>query len=317
MRLTLATSTLLALPAVSSSEILLAQNHEEVITKRANSAGAGQRHRVLKNMLHAVQRGYPKDSSSNPQVVSISRQGKTDLFENTGVLTNKNHRTLEEGDECDPTAPSIETDTGILQCGGDELSCTEDVTSAMGGVCTYIPYDFGFASFCYVPSCDCNEFDEDTETGTIKCEICNSSNNLSGSIVQTIVAVEGLPISRSSCGTISEPYEQSYCYNVEYDLEESMGTCEIAIGNQTCASCVFDNDSDCGTTFDCTNADNGQAGESCNDFPLPILEELDIVLNNPNFDPADGRCDGAAGLRGNILAASTFLTTMVVGYLIA
>jgi hypothetical protein len=82
MRLTLATSALLAFPTVSSSEF---QNHE-VITKRAKSAG---QLRMLKNTLfyknrYAAQRGNPAGNASNRQAFSMPRH--------TGVLKTRTRR---------------------------------------------------------------------------------------------------------------------------------------------------------------------------------------------------------------------------------
>jgi hypothetical protein len=98
---------------------------------------------------------------------------------------------------------------------------------------------------------------------------------------------------------------------------------------------------DCNTTFDCTNTgDKGQKGSMCTDRPLPVLEEFNMDVNDDedDFEPVIATCkdvlspkesgaagglsagDGAAGLSGkmgSILAASTFATIMVVGYLIA
>jgi hypothetical protein len=93
-------------------------------------------------------------------------------------------------------------------------------------------------------------------------------------------------------------------------------TCEITIGDKTCTSCVYDGTTGC-TTFDCTNnADKGQAGDSCNYFPLPILAEIGTLLEDPYFDLA--MCvDGAAGLSGTFLAGSILFATWVVGYSIA
>jgi hypothetical protein len=127
MRLTLATSALLALPAsgAASHEFLLSQRNHQGITKRASNTSAGQK-RVLKHMLHgAQQRG------NRPRLL-----GKGDLFANAGVLKNKNHRTLQEGIACDPTADAVDLDTGIIQCGTEDLICTPDATNTTVGVCT-------------------------------------------------------------------------------------------------------------------------------------------------------------------------------------
>jgi hypothetical protein len=198
MRLTLATSALLALPTVSSSDLLLAQhkNHEEVITKRPKSAG---QIRMLKNTLYS-HRGS-RENFSNRQAFSMPapRLGKTNLFETTGVLKNNNKepnrgRTLQAaGAACDPTAPRINVDTGILQCGNADLTCVEqeDINnpSNMGGICTSSTGDaddlsdglingvagFIFAALCSLGadvgySCDCQEFDLAAGAGTIKCK---------------------------------------------------------------------------------------------------------------------------------------------------
>jgi hypothetical protein len=374
MRLTLATSALLALPtsaAASHDEFLLAQqpNHQG-ITKRANPS-AGQS-RVLKNMLHgAQQRG------------NVRRLGKADLFENARVLKNKNknRRTLQEGAECDPTGDAIDLDTGVLRCGtvdlicipsdatiptagvctsfgggleGDEcdptadaidmdtgvfqcgfgLSCTPNDTSTMGGTCDGLGNGIGdgldgfdglgdalngfiFAALCNgnYDSCDCSEFDLTFGTGAINCEFCISTDDLSATNVQTINVEENAILSSFSCGTVTKPYEQSYCYNVVYDQEDaSASTCEVTVGDDTCTSCVYD--LEC-TTFDCTNTvGNAIAGDFCDDYPLPIINEIDGIVDDPNFNPDDAKCDGAAGLIGKYLAASTFATMVVIGYFI-
>jgi hypothetical protein len=128
---------------------------------------------------------------------------------------------------------------------------------------------------------------------------------------------ENAILSSVSCGRVIKPYEQSYCYNVAYDQEDaSASTCEITVGDETCISCDYVYDG-C-TAFDCTNTvGNAIAGDFCIDYPLPIVNEIDDIVDDPSFNPDDAKCDGAAGLIGKYLAASTFATMVVVGYLIA
>jgi hypothetical protein len=339
MRLTLATSALLAFPTVSSSEF---QNHE-VITKRAKSAG---QLRMLKNTLfynknrYAAQRGNPAGNASNRQAFSMPRH--------TGVLKNKNkdenRRTLQAGADCDPTAALVDVDTGILQFGTSDLICVSDDAS-MGGVCTsFTDYaddlsdalidglaGFIFAALCGgLGDCDCQEFDLTAGAGIIKCTsaMCeDESCNLCASREQTLVLEGNTTIKSSVCGKVFEPYEQSYCYNVMYDTEDrSASTCEINIGGTPCTSCVYDT-TKC-STFDCTNTvDEAQAGNMCTDTPLPIQKEIDTIVNDANFNPAPAAatCEdvlgrgssAAAGAAGSLLlVASTFASMVVVGYLI-
>jgi hypothetical protein len=317
MHLTLATSALLALPSTAShNKFLLTQNHE-VNTKRANHVG---QRRALTGMLH---RGVKH--RGNPQAASMPRPGITSLFENTGVLKNKNinknFRTLEAGDECDPNDSPIDLDTGILQCGSIGLICTPNDSSTMGGTCDGDGQDDGLdalflALVCTVANeyCDCKEFDSTAGTGKIECYYCIAPEDIKASYRLTLVVEENDIIASSVCGYIHEPYKQSYCYNTEYDQQDRAASkCEITVGQDTCTSCDYDI---LCTTFDCTNTvGNAIAGDFCDDHPLPIIGEIEKIVTDPNFDPEDAVC-GAAGLIGRLLAASTF-ATMVVGYLIA
>ena len=288
MRLTLATSALLALPAVSS-EFLLAQQdaHEEVITRRAKS-GPGQR-RMLKNMLSAAQR-----DSSSPHAAAMPHLGKPELFfENTGVLKNKKHRTLNEGDECDPTES---LDAGILQCGSADLICIDDATSSKGGVC--LSFETVIDELCYSDPdyCGCEDLDKASGSGNLICEYCvaPASGNLEASVAYTVEYMGFEPTSYSICSEITKPSEQFICYNVNFQAS----TCEISIGPTisgmtTCDRCFFDTTGSGSTIFDCRNVAMGrQAGNlDNNDFPLPILEGIFARLEDVNFD---AKC-GAAG----------------------
>jgi hypothetical protein len=373
MRLSLATSALLTLPIVSSEELLAHHQQDHEVTTQRVKPAAGQR-RMLKNTLYnsyATQRGYPPKNS-----LSMPRLGQTDSGienKNTGVLKNKNKksRTLQANTECDPTADVFDADTGILQeCGGAyDLICVPQETSTMGGLC--IPVDEYradlsnqltdaltemvasslFAVHCMDDGdCGCtSDLDVTAGSGTVECTksfcVDGTDCELCASKTQTFV-FEGNTITKASvCGTVLQPYEQSYCYTIVYAVEDTTTTtCEMSIGGRTCASCDYS--TDC-TTFDCTNTvPEGQEGNTCTDFLLPILEEIDtLVINNDGemFDPDTAMCEhvlvsnvlvsmtpGSAAaaaaaapgwsgkIVGSLLVASvTLATIMVVRYLIS
>jgi hypothetical protein len=285
----------------------------------------------------------------------MPRLGKTSIFENTGVLKNKkNSRTLQDATECDPTADA-DPATGILQCGTSGLFCVPSETSTLGGLCTtygeYFDYQFDLLCTDEAYNCDCSGLNITARSGTFNCTpaFCTDDNCDFCISAELTSVIEGYSTpSKSECTTLLVPYEQSYCYTVFLN-----STCEISIGGITCNSCEYST-YDC-TTFDCSNTgDKGQKGNLCTDSLLPVLEEFNMIVNDDDFEPAIATCkdilspkdsgaagegsagaaglteedklgqgsagDGAAGLSGkigSILAASTFATIMVVGYLIA
>jgi hypothetical protein len=292
----------------------------------------------------------------------MPRLGQTDSGienKNTGVLKNKNKnsRTLQAGAECDPTADVFDADTGIL-CGSYELVCVPQETSTMGGLCIHVDEyleDLSnqvtdalddvsdmvasslFAVLCADDGdCDCSQLDVTSGAGTVRCTkaFCVNGTHcgLCASKTQTFVFEGNTTTMGYVCGTLLQPYEQSYCYMVVYDPSvDSTNTCEMRIGGKTCTTCDYS--IDC-TTFDCTNTvPEGQEGNTCTDFLLPILEEIDTLVkrNGAIFDPDTATCEdglswpqfsGAAGWSGKmgyLLVASRAVvaTIMVVGYLIA
>jgi hypothetical protein len=275
----------------------------------------------MKNMLSAAHR-----DSSSPHAAAVPHLGKPDLFfENTGVLKNKKHRTLNEGDDYDPTLdagvlhaasvpgvlknkkhrtlgegdecdPTLDAD--MLQCGSDDLICydVDDPisTSSLSGVCMTLEdviYELCYSDPDY---CGCEDLDKASGSGTQTCKHCIApvSVNLEASVTYATEYTAFEATSYSICSEITKPSKLFICYNVNFEAS----TCEISIGTTisgmtTCDSCVYDTTGS-GTTFDCRNVATGQAGNlDNNDFPLSILEGIFTRLNDDNFD---AKC-GAAG----------------------
>lgn len=116
--------------------------------------------------------------------------------------------------------------------------------------------------------CDCSDFDKDTETGVIACDITNECDSLPlcydyyVGFIFNGTSTEYLY--QAYCIEFSKPYTKSLCYYYQYDVKQ----CQITFdGNEYCESCESVDDDLQGTctNFDCSNLENGNQGSDCDD----------------------------------------------------
>lgn len=301
----------LTLPATSETTNSVAQQRKKLQALLREPSNAGQ---VTKK-----KQVFRKQSGS----ALFSFMGNKRRLE--GSLTNSE---LNSGVECDPKTFA---DVGILSCGNGEY-CMESENSALGGVCvdTNVQKHRGlqtnsWEAYCngtaaadndYISECDCEQFDQNIETGSIHCVIFTEDNPYCFSYVgcNNTCASADLELnvfpdgnySYAYCYNFFSPYDQQVCFGSQ---TSNLETCTLYLNGEKCSSCEavyvppFIYETTYGNWtwnytlggyacehFDCTNVGGGLSGNLCEDFysVLPILKTcVDPPIDTPAPTPAD------------------------------
>lgn len=181
-----------------------------------------------------------------------------------GIL--KNFRLTGSSTEC---VPGMEADIGVLDCGTNEY-CLEVPDSSLGGIC--ISLDDGAHQrnllepmigeyLCESGNnsgCNCNDWDNTTNTGTIECAqllLCDDTCGFDFCLFGTkTYSTDGVAGVYTLFYGWNGAYQRYYNITVGRD-DDGEYFCEMAINGTACSYCTFVNET-C-SSYDCRNVDEG------------------------------------------------------------
>eukprot|EP00934_Nitzschia_sp_Nitz4_P000024 Nitzschia sp. Nitz4//scaffold184_size43902//1875//3278//NITZ4_007278-RA/size43902-snap-gene-0.25-mRNA-1//1//CDS//3329539639//24//frame0 len=228
--------------------------------------------------------------SNDVKIVSLPETGK-----GKSPLLNRSHSLLraamrnkltvhDEGHEC-------KLDVGILSC-GIGMYCKSDQSSSQEGVCAPVVSDkrvLGEWDFAHIAceadsefyDCDCTEWDADTGTGKVTCNLSGEPcTYVCPDVCVSLVlqySHDGDYWMAKECKYFTTPYEQVFCYTyASYDH------CELSLDGVACNYCTNKNVA-CGY-YDCTNVGMG-TGDLCQNkaYDIPILAECSYT--DSSYEP--------------------------------